>query len=203
MQLRFGHERSPVLTSVNCLCARHDGLGWLLANRRIYEEAAPLFWMENTFAFERGRVLSEFLEEIPSEKRAMIRSISFRAPVASFMEIEELGPCWTLLQGCTGLRELELDSRFLNWLDSVRPLNGLCIPGVSVRFFQNRPVDNYDLRYRKQIQLRCIWPMASNLDAYSDELGDTLLLSMKGGACDEEYIRRLFFERKRVLGLSD
>ncbi|OJI98809.1 hypothetical protein ASPVEDRAFT_38310 [Aspergillus versicolor CBS 583.65] len=198
MQLWFGHERSPVLTGVNCLCARHDGLGWLLANRRIYEEASPLFWKENTFAFERGRVLSEFLEEIPSEKRAMIRSISFRAPVTTFMEIEELGPCWALLQRCTGLRELELDSKFLNWLDSVRPLNGLCIPGVSVRFVQIGPVDNYDVHYRKQVQLRCIWPLASNLDAYSDQLGDTLLASMKGEACDEEYLRRLFFERKRL-----
>lgn len=183
---------------MHCLCARHDGLGWLLVNRRIYGEAAPVFWKENTFAFEGGRVLSEFLEEIPSEKRAMIRSISFRAPVATFMDIGELGPCWMLLQGCPGLRELELDSKFLNHFDSVRALNRLCIPSVRVRFVQIGPADNY----RDQIRLRCIWPLASNLDAYSDELGDVLVVSIQGEVFDEIYLRRLFDERIRILGFA-
>lgn len=196
MQLRFGHERSPVLKGVNCLCARHDGLGWLLANRRIYDEAAPIFWKENTFAFESGRVLSDFLEEVPSEKRAMIRSISFRAPVDSFMDVGELEPCWELLKGCcTGLRELELDSKFLNYFESVLPLNRLLIPGVKVRFVQIGPTRIY----KKQIQIRRIWPLASNLDAYSDALSDTLLASMKGYPSDWQYLRQLFVERENNL----
>ncbi|KAL4966114.1 uncharacterized protein BDV14DRAFT_171636 [Aspergillus stella-maris] len=107
--VELGMDRVPDLKGVKCLCARRD-LGILMVNRRLYEEAAPVFWKENVFAFENGRLLSDFLEEIPEERRSMIRAISLVAPSDEFMDLEELPPCWPLLRLCDSLRELELDS---------------------------------------------------------------------------------------------
>ncbi|KAL4898936.1 hypothetical protein BDW74DRAFT_164227 [Aspergillus multicolor] len=83
---RLGLKSWPSMKGLDCLCARRQNLGILLASRQIYHEAWPVFWTENTFAFESGRLLAEFLDAIGAEKRAAIRSISLLAPTKTAMD---------------------------------------------------------------------------------------------------------------------
>ncbi|KAL4921355.1 hypothetical protein BDW62DRAFT_174495 [Aspergillus aurantiobrunneus] len=189
-QIEFGLERSPDLKGVKCLCARHKDLGILLANRAIYEEASRIFWKENTFAFENGRLLSDFLQEIGNEKRASIRSIAFFSPRSEFMDVDEVSACWPLLRQCPGLRELEVDARFLDDLPCVLGLSTITVRNV--RFAQKVSLSEYahpDSR-------RWIWPWAANRVVYTDQLADQLSVSIRQGTVDEDLLRQLFERRE-------
>ncbi|KAL3477313.1 hypothetical protein BJX99DRAFT_246273 [Aspergillus californicus] len=190
-QIEFGMERSPCLTLIKCLCPRRQDLGVLLINRRINEEASPVFWKENTFAFESGRVLSEFLEEIGTQKRSMIRSIAFLSPGEDSMESEEVPPCWPLLRQCPGLRELELDSEFLEDYSFVHELSTVRVP--KVRFVQKPDYETYS----RAVGDRCTWPRAAYRSSYSNPLADALCAAMMHGIVDDEHLRTLFLETSR------
>ncbi|KAF4809547.1 hypothetical protein CGCTS75_v014747 [Colletotrichum tropicale] len=43
-----------VTTTTDCDCAKREGMNLLLANRRVHEEAAPIFWSHNTFCCLAG-----------------------------------------------------------------------------------------------------------------------------------------------------
>ncbi|KAL2796270.1 hypothetical protein BJX66DRAFT_142823 [Aspergillus keveii] len=201
MQYRLGLEKWPSMTEyLHCLCARRENLGVLLINRRIYDEAWPIFWAENTFAFENGRLLGDFLEEIPQEKRARIRSIALLSPEETLMDIEEeeLRDCWSLLRACTGLRVLELDAGLLNSRDFVLELR--TIKAGKVRFIEKSKqmgFDSYDQGYRE----RKITPWLAYRREWTDELSVLLVQSMTQDVVDvdEESIRRAWGKRPRIL----
>ncbi|KAL2816030.1 hypothetical protein BDW59DRAFT_177483 [Aspergillus cavernicola] len=189
-QIEFGHEKSPLLKWIKCLCPRRTGLGVLLTNRRVYEEAAPIFWTENTFAFETGRNLADFLEAVGTDKRALIRSISFLSPVKDRMDDEEIPRCWPLLQQCLGLRELELDAAFLDDFACVKELSSVRVGRV---WFVEKPLYQ---TYSVAVGEGWVWPRAAYRVAYKDSLVDLLGgCMMEGGHVDEGSLRRLFEER--------
>ncbi|CEL04213.1 hypothetical protein ASPCAL05344 [Aspergillus calidoustus] len=199
MQYRLGLEKWPhMMEYLHCLCARRENLGVLLINRRIYDEAWPIFWAENTFAFESGRLIVDFLEEIPEEKRARIRSIALLSPKQQPMgtEEEELRDCWPLLRACTGLRELELDAGLLNSRDFVRELRTL--RAGKVRFIEKSKhigFDSYDQGYRE----RKVTPWLAYRREYTDELSELLVTSMTQEVVDEEPIGRAWGKRPRIM----
>ncbi|KAL4946443.1 hypothetical protein BDV06DRAFT_234043 [Aspergillus oleicola] len=192
--VELGMERVPDLRGVMCLCARRD-LGALLVSWRIYDEAAPVFWKENTFAFESGRLLEDFLEEIAEEKRSMIRAISLVAPSNMFMDLEELPPVWPLLRLCEGLREIELDSRFLDDLPSVLGLSTISVR--SVRFVEKVTLEEYSQPNR------WIRPWVANRTVYSDRLSSMLSTGMTGDIVDENRLRQAFVDRARLRRLVE
>ncbi|KAL4800809.1 hypothetical protein BDV19DRAFT_383829 [Aspergillus venezuelensis] len=151
--VELGIDRVPDLKGVKCLCARRD-LGILMVNRRLYEEAAPVFWKENVFAFGNERLLSNFLEEIPEERRSMIRAISLVAPSNEFMDLGGMPPCWPLLRLCDSLRELELDSRLLDDLPSMLGLSIITVR--SAQFVEKVGLEEYTQSNRQ------IWPWVAN-----------------------------------------
>ncbi|KAL3440046.1 hypothetical protein BJX65DRAFT_291228 [Aspergillus insuetus] len=199
MQYRLGLEKWPFMMEyLCCLCSRRENLGVLLINRRIYDEAWPIFWAENTFAFESGRLLGDFLEEIPAEKRARIRSVAFLSPEETPMdtEEEELRDCWSLLRACTGLRELELDAGLLNSRDFVLELR--TVRAGKVRFIEKSKqmgFDSYDQGYRE----RKMTPWLAYRRRWTDELSELLVQSMTHEVVDEESIRRAWGKRPRIL----
>ncbi|KAL4882712.1 hypothetical protein BJY04DRAFT_38839 [Aspergillus karnatakaensis] len=190
-QIEFGMEKVPDLRRVDCLCARRENLSVLLINRRVYEEAAPIFWKENTFAFESGRLLFDFLEAVGAEKREMIRSIACYSPDEDPIDMEEMPQCWPLLRQCTALRELELDASFLSDLPSVLEMASVRVP--SARFVENGSWNAY---YDSREQL-AIWPwVACRVDQPSG-LAKKLITGMKDGDVCEGCLRRLYAERRR------
>ncbi|KAJ0423486.1 hypothetical protein BJY00DRAFT_310142 [Aspergillus carlsbadensis] len=203
MQYRLGLAKWPFMMEyLYCLCARRENLGVLLINRRVYDEAWPVFWAENTFAFESGRLLGDFLEEIPEEKRARIRSIALLSPEETLMDTEEgeLQDCWPLLRACMGLRELELDIGLLNSRDFVLELR--TVRAGKVRFIDKSKLmgfDSYDQGYRE----RKITPWLAYRRTYTDELSQLLVKSMTLEVIDEEPIRRAWGKRPRILPDED
>ncbi|KAL4862141.1 hypothetical protein BDV12DRAFT_49423 [Aspergillus spectabilis] len=191
-QIEFGMDKCPDLSRTECLCARHENLGVLLINRRVYEEASPIFWTENTFVFENGRLLFDFLEAIGSEKREMIRSIAFYSPNEDPIDMEEVPQCWPLLRQCSGLRHLELDATFLSDLPSVLELSS--VRARRVRFVTNGTYDAYG----QALLARSICPWVACRVDEPGHLVKRLTASMEQGVVDEERLRRLFAERVRL-----
>lgn len=128
------------MRSVRCLCARRANLEVLLINKRVYSEAAPIFWSENCFAFEYPNLLSGFLRAISPQTRLWLRRISFmpshdrvknddttisddswHSRWGDTMDDpwgwDDIKSCWQLLRGCEGLAHLELDVYCLSRLD--------------------------------------------------------------------------------------
>lgn len=113
------------MRSLPCLCTRHDNLSILLVSRRLWNDAAPIFWTENWFAFEHPCLLTGFLTVIRPQVRSWLRRISFlplhvhkhdeppynfpgwRDPLWDGWD--DIRICWSLLRQCDGLIELELD----------------------------------------------------------------------------------------------
>ncbi|KAL5341111.1 hypothetical protein BJX70DRAFT_396166 [Aspergillus crustosus] len=191
-QIEFGMEKCPNLAKVECLCARHENIGVLLINRRVYEEASPIFWKENTFSFEDGRLLFDFLEAVGSEKREMIRSIAFYSPDEDPIDMEEVPQCWPLLRQCSGLRDLELDATFLADLPSVLELSSL--RACRVRFVTNGTYE----AYWQKLESRPIWPWVACRDNEPGRLVKSLIATIERGIVDEERLRRLYAERVRL-----
>ncbi|KAL4879065.1 hypothetical protein BJY04DRAFT_194179 [Aspergillus karnatakaensis] len=199
MQYRLGLEKWPSLEGLECLCVRREELAVLAVNRRIYEEAWPVFWAENTFAFENARLLADFLENVPDEKRERIRSISLLAPRGNrhilFEDEEELAVCWPLLRKCTGLRHLEIDSDLLGDLDCVLELSAVKVGEVVFMVkAKERGFDSYDQGYRE----RMMTPWLAYRRICEDELTVLLSRSMMGEEdVDEECVLRAFEKRER------
>ncbi|KAL2832300.1 hypothetical protein BJY01DRAFT_225978 [Aspergillus pseudoustus] len=197
-----GPEKWPSLAGLACLCARRQNLGVLLVNRRIYDEAWPVFWAENTFAFESGRVLVDFLEELGDEKRARLRSIALLEPSEDGLDLEEeeLSECWVLLKQCSGLRELELDSGLLDRLEFVLEMRTLAVKQVQfTERAKKMGFDSYDQGYRE----RKMTPWLAYRRAYTDPLAELLTASMTQELADEERLRRAFELRVRLRSLVD
>ena len=127
------------MRSLRCLCGRRDNLAILLASKRFWNDAAPIFWTENWFAFEDPSLLTGFLTVIRPQVRSWLRRISFM-PIHAYDHNEHpvifpqwrdpiwngwdnIKSCWNLLRQCEGLTELELDAVFLTrkeWAQAIR-----------------------------------------------------------------------------------
>ncbi len=102
-------------------------------NRHFYEEAGPVFWGSNVWAFEHPCLLVGFLEALTPRTRGWVRRVCFM-PIHSGIVVRDwpgdgdwagdddsrvmlgwgdLKRCWHLLRLCEGLVELELDVVFL------------------------------------------------------------------------------------------
>ncbi|KAL2802864.1 hypothetical protein BJX63DRAFT_413672 [Aspergillus granulosus] len=197
MLYRLGLKRWPSMELLECLCTRRESLGVLLMSRRIYDEAWPIFWAENMFAFENGRLLADFLDEIGGEKRARIRSIALLSPkeIGLYLEEEELPECWPLLRQCSGLRELELDSSLLDNFEFVQELRTVSV--TKVRFTEKSKemgFDSYDQGRRE----RKMTPWLAYRRVYTDPLVVLLTASMTQEVVDEEGLRLAFEQRARL-----
>lgn len=156
-------HNNPCLKSLRCLCTRRTNLDVLLIDKRFHGEAAPIFWSENTFAFEYPHLLVGFLRAIRPQVRSWLRRISFMPSHPRVLHDDttvmgsrwsgprnnelvdpwgwdEIGVCWELLRQCEGLTWLELDVyclQRLKWALLIRLIhvNGLVI-------FSRRPGDN-------------------------------------------------------------
>ncbi|KGO69554.1 hypothetical protein PITC_000520 [Penicillium italicum] len=137
--LNGGVEGIPCMRSLPCLCGRRDNLAILLASKRFWNDAAPVFWTENWFAFEHPCLLTGFLTAIRPQVRSWLRRISFM-PIHAYYHDEEpskfpqgrdpiwngwddIKSCWNLLRLCEGLTELELDVMSLTrkeWAQTIR-----------------------------------------------------------------------------------
>ena len=175
------YEGKPCMKSLHCLCTRHDQLQILLVSRRFYDEAAPIFWGENIFAFEYPCLLEGFLSTIRPRVRSWIRRISFLPlhdhvfydnpdPLAdlslyyldhtdakeNWQGWDRMKQCWQLLRLCDGLIELELDVLFLKRLDESLLLR-MVKAAKKVTFFRHpreeEIVPHQTRRYRKLVIL--------------------------------------------------
>ncbi|RDW79345.1 uncharacterized protein DSM5745_06197 [Aspergillus mulundensis] len=192
LQYRLGLEKCPSMKGLECLCARRQNLAILLTSRQIYQEAWPVFWTENTFAFESGRLLAEFMEAVGAQKRAAIRFVSLLAPKNNPLQDDELPECWLQLRECTGLRELELDASILESFEAVVELT--TIKTREIRFMQKSKdwgFDSYGQAYRERKIIRSL----AYRREYTDSLPDILELCMtRGSANDKDSLRRAFDE---------
>lgn len=101
----------------DCRCCARPGLALLLANRKINEEAASIFWAENHFSFEGfdsfillvgGRLRPQYRQMIPDitiyysdpgRRRETLKMFDRDPPPVWF---------WGVLFKCKGLRTLEI-----------------------------------------------------------------------------------------------
>ncbi|KAL3458587.1 hypothetical protein BJX64DRAFT_266463 [Aspergillus heterothallicus] len=205
MLYRLGQaEKWPSLATLKCLCTRRENLSVLLMNRRIYDEAWPVFWAENTFACESGRLLVDFLQEIGDEKRERIRSLALLSPNQEGLDLDEdelvAEDCWALLRRCTGLRELELDAALLEKMEFVLALRTVPVLDV-VRFMEKSKdlgFDSYDQGYRE----RKMTPWLAYRRAYEEPVAELVVMSMTQELVDEESLRRVFEQRARLRSLA-
>ncbi|CAI7660226.1 unnamed protein product [Penicillium palitans] len=105
-------EWIPCMRFLPCLCGRRDNLAILLASKRFWNDAAPVFWSENWFAFEDPSLLTGFLTAIRPQ---------YRDPIWNGWD--DMKNCWNLLRLCEGLIELELDVLSLtrkDWAQAIR-----------------------------------------------------------------------------------
>ncbi|KAJ5788404.1 hypothetical protein N7457_003394 [Penicillium paradoxum] len=118
-------DGTPCMRYLRCLCARRKNLAILMTSKRFWNDAAPIFWTENWFAFELPCLLIGFLTALRPQVRSWLRRISF-LPLPAYDRLEyfdifpqrrdpvwngwdSIARCWSLLQQCEGLVELELD----------------------------------------------------------------------------------------------
>ena len=74
----------------------------LVASRRTYHEAMPLYYKHNTFSFDSCAPLMEFLQSIGPIRCQHLRSLRVEYHGAEQHRVSEM------LLGCTGLRDLHL-----------------------------------------------------------------------------------------------
>ncbi|KAH8881907.1 hypothetical protein GQ53DRAFT_466187 [Thozetella sp. PMI_491] len=119
-----------------CDCFRRAPLTLLLANRHVYEEAAPLFWSRNTFCWSD---VPNFYREVGSILRPGYRRLIRHISLLDIRELhesrdsrvymcEDMGQ-WELLWGalgqCTALRTLEISpGRVAEYLEKRSPALG-------------------------------------------------------------------------------
>ena len=167
-------EGKPCMKSIHCLCTRHRNLQILLINKRFYNEAAPIFWGENIFAFEHPCLLTGFLSTIRPQVRSWIRRISF-LPLHEYIRYDEqedghdtsvmwarfefqgdrsddwqgwrqIKHCWQLLRQCDGLVELELDALCLKRLEEARLIRLIHVKG-KLTFSRHPQKDEFGPRW--------------------------------------------------------
>ncbi|KAG6354020.1 hypothetical protein INS49_004991 [Diaporthe citri] len=96
-----------------CRCWARRGLALLLANRKIHEEAAPIFWAENHFSFQG---VDSFIRLVGGSLRPQYRqmiphvTIYLDPGLITWRMDMDLPPVrfWDVLFECKGLRELEI-----------------------------------------------------------------------------------------------
>lgn len=189
------HQGNPCMRSLRCLCARRRSLSILLVNKRFYNEAAPIFWSENYFAFEHPCLLIGFLSTTRPQVRSWLRRISLLpihdgitykdenlSPMWYSREIDlawqgwtDIKRCWQLLRECEGLMELGLDVMFLKRLDWA-----LLIRLIRVKkrvIFSRHPVLG-EIRPRRIQSLRYIWWSYSRRIVVNTPTTDLMAMSM-------------------------
>lgn len=94
-----------------CRCAVRDGLGLLLVNRQIHNEAAPIFWANNTHCFgDIYHFLRDVGENMRPASRALIRHLSIVTfDRAKSTTADRRLDLWSTLSQCRDLETLEVD----------------------------------------------------------------------------------------------
>jgi hypothetical protein len=111
-----GHD-----TLVTCDCKRrHKALNLLRVCKQVYEEAAKVWYANNTVCLRDGYEPQDYLEKLPSKHKKAIRAISIMGTgleqdscsyKGSLQPKDGLGSVrtvWTSLRECTNLRRLEI-----------------------------------------------------------------------------------------------
>ncbi|KAJ5964495.1 uncharacterized protein N7479_004371 [Penicillium vulpinum] len=183
----------PCMRSLPCLCARRDNLAILLVSKRVWNDAAPIFWMENWFAFEHPCLLTGFLTAIRPQVRSWLRRISFM-PIHAYNNNEhssifpqwrdpiwngwnDIRSCWSLLRLCEGLTELELDVLSLTrkeWAHAIRLIR------VKKRVVFFRQLDPYNIEYEPGDPINTVWGSHARRKRFDSPTTALLASSMTG-----------------------
>ncbi|KAJ5373834.1 hypothetical protein N7517_005840 [Penicillium concentricum] len=183
----------PCMRSLPCLCGRRDNLAILLASKRFWNDAAPIFWTENWFAFEHPCLLTGFLTAIRPQVRSWLRRISFM-PIHAYQNMEhrstfpqwrdpiwngwdDIKSCWNLLRLCEGLTELELNVLSLTrkeWAHAIRLIR------VKKRVVFSRHVELDDGEYGTGYPTEFIWRSHARRKRFDSPTTALLTSSMTG-----------------------
>ncbi|CAI7662310.1 unnamed protein product [Penicillium glandicola] len=156
----------PCMRSLPCLCGRRENLAILLVSKRFWNDAAPVFWTENWFAFEHPCLLTGFLTAIRPQ---------WRDPILNGWD--DIMSCWSLLRLCEGLTELELDVMSLTrkgWARLIR----LIRVKKRVAFFCHLELDG--TKYRSRDGSTFVWESHALRKPFDSPTTALLASSMTG-----------------------
>lgn len=186
-------EGIPCMRSLPCLCGRRDSLAILLASKRFWNEAAPVFWKENWFAFEDPSLLTGFLTAIRPQVRSWLRRISF-IPIHAYHHDEhpstfpqwrdpiwngwdDIKSCWNLLRLCEGLTELELDVVSLTRKEWAQAIRLICVKKRVAFFCQ---LDTENVTYVSGYPTNFVWESHARRKRFDSSTTALLASSMTG-----------------------
>ncbi|KAI2723024.1 hypothetical protein CBS147326_8066 [Penicillium roqueforti] len=184
----------PCLEFLPCLCGRHENLAILLASKRFWNDAAPILWKENWFAFEDPPLLTGFLTAIRPQVRSWLKRISFMplhpyltsgipsstdtwVPGSIWNGWDDIENCWGLLRLCEGLTELELDVVFLTrkeWAQAIRLIS------VKKQVTFLRQMNSEDVDYVTEDSWNLIWKSHVRRKRFDSPTTALLASSMTG-----------------------
>ncbi|OQE31080.1 hypothetical protein PENFLA_c002G02090 [Penicillium flavigenum] len=154
------------MRSLPCLCGRRDNLAILLASKGLWNDAAPIFWTENWFAFEDPSLLTGFLTAIRPQ---------WRDPIWNGWD--DIKSCWNLLRLCEGLTELELDVVFLTRKEWAQAIRLICVKR-KVAFL--RHVDPGGMKYLFEEPTNFVWESHARRKRFDSPTTALLVSSMTG-----------------------
>ncbi|CAG8908982.1 unnamed protein product [Penicillium egyptiacum] len=181
------------MRSLPCLCGRRDNLAILLASKRFWNDAAPVFWTENWFAFEEPSLLTGFLTAIRPQVRSWLRRISFM-PIHAYRHHEHpctfpqwrdpiwngwdnIKSCWNLLRLCEGLTELELDVVSLTCKEWALAIRLIHVKKQVTFFFYLAPED---IGYVSRVPTNFVWGSHARRKRFDSPTTALLASSMTG-----------------------
>ncbi|KAI2703229.1 hypothetical protein DTO013E5_6969 [Penicillium roqueforti] len=166
----------------------------LLASKRFWNDAAPILWKENWFAFEDPPLLTGFLTAIRPQVRSWLKRISFMplhpyltsgipsstdtwVPGSIWNGWDDIENCWGLLRLCEGLTELELDVVFLTrkeWAQAIRLIS------VKKQVTFLRQMNSEDVDYVTEDSWNLIWKSHVRRKRFDSPTTALLASSMTG-----------------------
>lgn len=106
----------------DCFCTRRQGLGLLLANRQVHDEAAPIFWGRNVHCFRNCYQLAHNIKQLRKRCREYLRHVQITEPNYPFDHgyTYTAGEVWDHIFLCKNLRILEIEPnlKFCQWIYS-------------------------------------------------------------------------------------